>query len=199
MSTHPTARHAIAEWAATLVFLMFGTTTLVQAFVIPTPSMDSTLQVGDYLLVDKLAYAPAPGPAGALLPYAEPKRGEVIVFRYPPDISVTYVKRLMGLPGDRIRMEGGRLWVNGTEMEEPYARPGESRDAFPPGGGELVVPDGRYFALGDNRGNSADSRAWGFVPRANIIGRPLLVYWSWDARKSSFGQPRWNRIFTRIR
>src|SRR5215475_4311006 len=97
-------RDFITEWSINILILLFGTTTLVQAFIVPTPSMDTTVMVGDHLLVDKLSYAP-PGPlSGHLLPYTEPKRGDIIVFRYPMDISQNYVKRLMGVPGDRIKV-----------------------------------------------------------------------------------------------
>ena len=98
------ARHPVAEWTVTGLFLLFGTTTLAQAFVIPTGSMQDTLLVGDHLLVDKLAYAPAGSVSTHLLPYQEPKHGDIIVFRYPPDINVTLVKRLIGMPGDRLKI-----------------------------------------------------------------------------------------------
>ena len=243
-------RNAIAEWTVTILLLLFGTTTLVQAFVIPSQSMEPTLLVGDYLLVDKLAYAP-PGPISKyLLPYREPKHGDIIVFRYPRDISQNFVKRVIGVPGDRIKltavMDGPwskktvNVYRNGVLLNEPYAHYTHSfnnyRDNFPnvsgSGGlddrlmemlgrtdkvtGELVLPrDCKcYFAMGDNRDDSLDSRYWGFVPRDNIIGKPLLVYWSYPEAPSISGSPpgkffrqvgdvalhfftrtRWNRMF----
>jgi len=197
-------RGFIAEWTVTIILLLFGTTTLIQAYVIPTGSMEDTLLVGDHLLVDKLAYAP---PGGALtrhlLPYAEPRRGDIIVFRYPVDISQTFVKRCIGVPGDRIRLSDKNLVLNGKAVNEPYVYHKAEyfdpyRDDFPLAGvhmhspasdmlenhvanGEVVVPPGFYFAMGDNRDSSSDSRYWGFVPRANIIGKPLIIYWSYDA------------------
>ena|ERR1051326_3465058 len=195
-------RNALAEWTVTILLLLFGTTTLVQAFVIPTPSMEDTLLVGDHLLVDKLAYAP-PGPLSKyILPYQEPKHGDIIVFRYPLDISTNYVKRVIGTPGDHIKIVNKQVYRNGVALKEPYVYyknpyPDYYRDNFPGDpnvsltesvrdmlqnhvvNGEVVVPPNCFFAMGDNRDNSADSRYWGFVPRANIIGKPLVVYWSY--------------------
>jgi signal peptidase I len=201
-------RNAIAEWAVTILLLLFGTTTLCQAFVIPTGSMEDTLRVGDHLLVDKLAYAPA-GPIGKyLLPYQEPKHGDIIVFRYPPDISQTLVKRLIGMPGDRIRIADGVVYRNGKRLNEPYVYHkyayDPSLDNFPGpccrpvkedlarkeqeemlnqnvSSGEVTVPENYFFGMGDNRDNSSDSRYWGFIPRDNIIGKPFLIYWSYRA------------------
>src|SRR5207253_896258 len=113
-------RGAIAEWTITVLLLLFGTTTLVQAFVIPTGSMEDTLLVGDHLLVDKLAYAP-PGPISKyVLPYTDVKRGDIIVFRYPVDINQTFVKRCIGIPGDHIRLVNKQLVLNGKPVNEPY-------------------------------------------------------------------------------
>ena len=205
-------RGTIAEWTITILLLLFLTTTLVQAFVIPTGSMEDTLLVGDHLLVDKLAYAPS-GPASKyLLPYEQVKRGDIIVFRYPVDISQTFVKRCMGVPGDRIRIINKQVYLNGVKLDEPYKVNKTDyidpyRDNFPsapnstiyPGAidmlehhvvnGEVVVPPGSYFAMGDNRDSSLDSRYWGFVPRDNIIGKPLVIYWSYDAPSADLNQP----------
>ena len=113
-------RGTIAEWTVTILLLLFGTTTLVQAFVIPTGSMEDTLLIGDHLLVDKLAYAP-PGPISKyVLPYQDAKRGDIIVFRYPVDIRQTFVKRIVGVPGDRIRIDRKQLYLNGNAIQEPY-------------------------------------------------------------------------------
>jgi signal peptidase I len=201
------ARNSIAEWAVTVLLLLFGTTTLVQAFVIPTGSMEDTLLIGDHLLVDKLAYAPSGPVSKYLLPYEEPKHGDIIVFRYPVDISQTFVKRVIGAPGDHLKMINRIVYRNGVRLNEPYVyhkfpydpgrdnMPGEP-SVFAEGlqaqlqrdmlenhvkDGEIVVPPNMYFAMGDNRDNSLDSRYWGFVPRDNIIGKPLLIYWSYRA------------------
>ncbi len=121
-SPPPTAeRGFIAEWTVTIILLLFGTTNLVQAFVIPTPSMEDSLLVGDHLLVDKLAFAPAGPVSGRLLPYRDVKRGDIIVFRYPVDIRQTFVKRAIGVPGDRIRLDQKSLVLNGKLVQEPYA------------------------------------------------------------------------------
>lgn len=199
------ARGVIAEWTVTILLLLFGTTTLVQAFVIPTGSMEDTLLIGDHLLVDKLAYAPSDAVASRLLPYLDVQRGDIIVFRYPLDLTQTYVKRVIGVPGDRIRIINKQVSINGTFVDEPYAifRSEYVRqygDNFPSptygqglrpramemleqhvSNGDLVVPEGSYFAMGDNRDHSDDSRFWGLVPRENIIGKPLVIYWSYAA------------------
>jgi signal peptidase I len=197
-------RSTLAEWTITILLLLFLTTTLVQAYVIPTGSMEDTLLIGDHLLVDKLSYAPAGSLSKWVLPYTDVKRGDIIVFRYPGDISSTYVKRAMGIPGDHIKIVNKEVYLNGVRLNEPYKYHKTEyidsyRDNFPsepsfnakPGAyemlannvvdGEIVVPANSYFALGDNRDSSEDSRYWGFVPRENIIGKPLIVYWSYAA------------------
>jgi len=240
------ARNSVAEWAVTIVLLLFGTTTVAQAFVIPTGSMQDTLLIGDHLIVDKLAYAPAGSFTKHFLPYEEPKHGDIIVFRYPPDITQTLVKRLIGAPGDHLRIQSGVVYRNGIRLNEPYVYhkygyhpmfdnfPGScclpvkeeiaqqsqremlSRNVV---AGEIVVPPNSYFAMGDNRDNSSDSRFWGFVPRENIIGKPLLIYWSYkaptedligetpgsmithfvDLGEHFFTRTRWERTFRLIR
>ncbi len=115
-------RDFITEWALNILILLFGTTTLVQAFIVPTPSMDTTVRVGDHLLVDKLSYAPADGFSRHFLPYTEPKRGDIIVFRYPMDISQNYVKRCMGVPGDHLKVIDKDLYLNGKKLVEPYVQ-----------------------------------------------------------------------------
>jgi signal peptidase I len=205
-------RGTIAEWTVTILLLLFGTTTLVQAFVIPTGSMEDTLLIGDHLLVDKLAYAPAGPISRYILPYAEVKRGDIIVFRYPIDIRQTFVKRVIGVPGDRIRIERKQVYLNGSPLNEPYKFHKTEyfdsyRDNFPSEpnvrlydpaqemleknvvNGEVVVPDGHYFAMGDNRDSSLDSRYWGFVPRNHIIGKPLIIYWSYDTSTDRLSDP----------
>ena len=232
-------RGFIAEWTVTFILLLFGTTTLLQAFVIPTGSMEDTLLIGDHLLVDKLAYAPPGTVSRHFLPYTDVKRGDIIVFRYPVDITQTFVKRCIGVPGDRIHLVDKKLWLNGKPIDEPYVYHKSEyieayRDNFPADAsvavpdqahdmlahhledGDVVVPPGEYFAMGDNRDSSLDSRYWGFVPRGNIIGKPLVIYWSYDAPTEALtGTPfnvqhlldivvhfptktRWNRTFRLI-
>ena len=208
-------RGTIAEWTITILLLLFLTTALVQAFVIPTGSMEDTLLVGDHLLVDKLAYAPSGPVSKYFLPYQPIKRGDIIVFRYPVDITQTFVKRCMGVPGDRIRIINKQVFVNGVKLNEPYKVhkseyidsyrdnfPGEPNANVYPGAidmlqrhvvnGEVVVPPNAYFAMGDNRDSSLDSRYWGFVPRENIVGKPLVIYWSYDAPTNDLNSPNLN-------
>lgn len=187
----------------TIVIAIFVITFIVQAFQIPSESMENTLLVGDYLLVDKLCYG-GRGPGDHLLPYRKIQRGDVIVFHYPVDPKQHFVKRVIGVPGDRLRMVNKTVYINGKPLTEPYVRFIEPpsnlfRDNFPRTDmpviygmegkwwlemrklvedGELIVPQENYFVMGDNRDDSQDSRYWGFVPRENIIGRPLLIYWS---------------------
>lgn len=188
---------------ATVVIALFVITFVVQAFQIPSESMENTLLIGDYLLVDKLRYGSRGGFAGHLLPYRPIRRGDIIVFRYPVNPTQHFVKRVIALPGDRVHLVNRRVYVNGLPMREPYVRYSSQiadsfRDDFPrlnmpvPGlegpwwlqmkklveDGQLIVPEGYFFVLGDNRDESLDSRYWGFVPRENIVGRPLLIYWS---------------------
>jgi signal peptidase I len=187
---------------STIVVAVFVITFIVQAFQIPSESMENTLLIGDYLLVDKLRYGGG-GPADFLMPYQPIRRGDVIVFKYPVHPSEHFVKRVIGIPGDRLRLIDSRVYVNGVPLNEPYVHHSGRqhdvfRDEFPqldlpvPGleggwwlemrklvvDGQLTVPPGDYFVLGDNRDDSLDSRYWGFVPRRNIVGRPLLIYWS---------------------
>jgi signal peptidase I len=232
-------RGTIAEWTITILLLLFLTTTLVQAFVIPTGSMEDTLLIGDHLLVDKLAFAPFGPVSKYLLPYTPVKRGDIIVFRYPVDIRQTFVKRCMGVPGDHIRIVNKQVYLNGARLDEPYKVHKSDfidayRDNFPSEpnvmvdkgaidmltknvvNGEVVVPPNSFFAMGDNRDNSLDSRYWGFVPRENIIGKPLIIYWSYDAptdelnsssvsvshvldlAQNFFSKTRWRRTFMLI-
>ncbi|MDX2150844.1 MAG: signal peptidase I [Bryobacteraceae bacterium] len=178
-------RHWAADWSVQVLILLFGVTTVAQPMVVPTGSMENKILIGDHVIVDKLAYSPHGPISKHLLPYQDVRRGDIIVFRYPRNIRENYVKRVIGVPGDRIRLVNKQLWLNGRPVHEPYVIHKSPdidnyRDNFPPGG-ELLVPPGMYFALGDNRDESLDSRYWGFVPRENIIGKPVLVWWSYDA------------------
>lgn len=206
---------SLLESARSLAFLLviatFVIAFIVQPFRIPSASMERTLLVGDFLLVNKAAYGPA-GHFGWLLPYQRVQPGDIVVFFFPLDPSEHVVKRVIGVPGDRIHLKNGVVYRNGQALQEPYvlrepAWPDSFRDNFPadtytdPGvdvrwweqmrhderGGDLVVPAGKYFVLGDNRNDSRDSRYWGFVPRGNIVGRPFMIYFS--LRQSSAAPP----------
>jgi signal peptidase I len=193
------AREYLESLVVTVILALFGTTFLMQAFKIPSSSMEDTLLVGDHLMVNKLAYAPRA--AWAALPYRQISRGDVVVFKYPIAPQTHFVKRVVAVPGDRLRIAQRSVMVNGRLLAESYKvhKSGtleEFRDQFPslPVGpvfpqwsrelsghvqdGWLVVPEGKYFVLGDNRDFSSDSRYWGFVPRENILGKPLVIYWS---------------------
>jgi signal peptidase I len=229
----------IQAFFTVVIFSIFVITFIVQAFQIPSGSMENTLLVGDFLLVDKLHYAGLPG-AAHLLPYGKIERGDIVVFYFPVDASQFLVKRVIGMPGDHIRLRDKIVYVNGNPLQENYAihkqwMPDGYRDNFPNqrgysrdidrhwryelsnymSDGELVVPADHYFVMGDNRDNSLDSRYWGFVPRANIVGRPLVIYLSVrgsEPRRSSdklihSGQTlahlldlaRWDRMFRLVR
>lgn len=196
----------IAGVLRVLVVGIFLLTFLFQTYRIPTGSMIPTLQIGDFVLVSKTAFAGAPHRPGWgwLAPPEQVQRGDLAVFHFPLDPSHLLVKRVIGIPGDRLYLRNGHVFLNEHALSEPYAmytpaRPDVYRDEFPnlretdpnidPAwwlalrrtlrqDGALFIPPGRYFTLGDNRNNSEDSRYWGFVPQAQMVGRPLLVYWS---------------------
>jgi signal peptidase I len=212
---------SIESLLGTIVIAVFVITFVVQAFQIPSQSMENTLLVGDYLLVNKLCYGGG-GAGDYLVPYQKIRRGDIIVFLYPVDPTQHFVKRVIGVPGDHLRLVNKKVWINGQPIEEPYVRYLEPpnnlfRDNFPrtdipaPGmegkwwlqmqklvdDGELIVPQGDYFVMGDNRDDSQDSRYWGFVPRENIVGRPLVIYWSvrdWDENPSPTLAGRLNHV-----
>ncbi len=237
----------------TVIMALFGMTFIVQAVKVPTGSMQNTITIGDHLLVNKFIFAP--GKSLPFLPQREIRRGDIIVFKYPgnkydprrddrPDnkpIVTNYVKRVIGLPGDHIRIEGRQVIVNGQVLPEhrieaedkndkaplkikndPARQPGESYDVYwnpdyvdddydifkhEGKNGEIVIPEGSYFVMGDNRNNSEDSRWWGFVPRDLVIGRAMFVYWSYDESASSsdfflidfFRNTRWSRTGTMVK
>lgn len=202
-----------------IVVAIFVITFIVQAFRIPSASMQNTLLVGDYLLVDKEHFGGSPL-FSSLLPYDAIRRDDIIVFRFPVEPQQHFVKRVIGVPGDRIKLVHSAVFVNGKRLDEPYAVHNSLRyDAynndFPNGRyvhpnveanwyvvmhrliderGDLIVPEGNYFVLGDNRDDSEDSRYWGFVPRENILGRPLIIYFSLNQDASQGALPRWSYL-----
>ena len=210
----PGIRKLVQEWAVTILLFLFVTTSMVQAYVVPTGSMENNILVGDHMLVDKVGFENGGNNwASYVLPHREVKRGDIIAFRYPEDVRQTYVKRVIGVPGDRIRLQDKQVIRNGQRLDEPYVRhssPGidDYRDNFPTapefytlGGGrdmfaghvrdgEVIVPQDTLFVLGDNRDNSLDSRYWGFVPSDYVTGKPLVIYWSYDAPTSDYVE--WN-------
>jgi signal peptidase I len=240
-------REAISEFilyiAGVFVSTLFIITFVLQSFVIPSGSMENTLLIGDYLFVDRITPTRKAGYVGPLVPYREIKRGDIIVFVHPDPLEkgIYVVKRVIGIPGDKIRLRNGVVYRNGEALSEPYVLHKRGnyvtyRDEFPkypppriPGvpswwpvlksantqGDDLVIPEGDYFGMGDNREESLDSRYWGFIPRENIIGRPMLVYWSFkkagvEIQRAARGEPtasgvhaiahffdeiRWRRLF----
>lgn len=236
-----TLAESISGIAAVLVSGLFIITFIVQAFEIPTGSMENTLLVGDHVFVDRLTPGMKAGYVGPLMAYRDIQRGDVIVFLSPVERNLYVVKRVIGIPGDRIHLKDGVVYRNGVALNEPYVLHDPDnydpyRDNFPSVklehmpeegarewplimqehivNGELVVPPGDYFGMGDHRDVSLDSRYWGFIPRENIVGQPLFLYWSFDSkgheqpmtvgdRLSSlvyvvthfFTQTRWSRMF----
>jgi signal peptidase I len=199
----PTVPEALASLLRIVVVALFLLTFVLQPYLIPSESMERTLLVGDFLLVNKQIYAPAGSLARWLMPYREVVRGDIVVFHSPDNPGRFYVKRVVGVPGDRLRIADGRVTENGAALDEPYAAFEPSarnpiHDDFPASvytdpnveplwwkqmqsltrNGELVVPPGEYFVLGDNRNYSKDSRFWGFVSRQQIVARPLVIYFS---------------------
>lgn len=232
----------IASMASVLVVGLFIITFCLQAFEIPSGSMERTLLIGDHLFVDRVT--PAPKSSWMpLVPYRNLKDGDIFVFVSPAQPGLYLVKRVIGIPGDRIHLKDGVVYRNGQKLDEPYAIHNGSylpyRDNFPSvppfdvgatpewqlvmpqnvENGDLVVPPDRYFAMGDNRDNSFDSRYWGFVPRENVIGRPMFIYWSFETPSNQyektamsdrlafigkiiihfFDQTRWSRMFRLVR
>jgi signal peptidase I len=211
---HPSANgmNSLQSLATTIVIAVFVITFVVQAFQIPSESMEKTLLIGDYLLVDK-AHDASAGVWSLLLPYRRIRRQDIIVFRYPVNPQQHFVKRVIGIPGDRVRLVNKHVYVNGVKQDDDYAtfnwgQRDKFRDNFPNGGffadkiaskwfiqaqklvedGQLIIPEGSYFVLGDNRDDSYDSRYWGLVPAENVVGRPLLIYWSMDAVPANTGE-----------
>lgn len=198
--------YTLQSLAGTIVIAVFVITFVLQAFQIPSESMEKTLLVGDYLLVDKAHYGHS-GFWSWLMPYRPIRRQDIVVFRYPINPHQHFVKRVIAVPGDHVRLIDKHVYVNGVRQDDAYATfnpgwPNPYRDEFPDvhfqgdrnsdtgkwfreverltENGQLIVPENCYFVLGDNRDDSYDSRYWGFVPRENIEGRPLVIYWSMD-------------------
>ncbi len=183
-----------------VVLAMVIRTFAFQAFRIPTGSMEDTLLVGDFLFVSKFLYgAEVPFTGGARLPgIRDPRRGDIIVFRYPQDPSQDYIKRCVAVGGDTVEYRDKVLYINGERQIEPYVKHADGerivqgRDNF----GPIVVPEGKYFMMGDNRDRSSDSRYWGFLDHDLIRGKALFIYWSWDNARNMV---RFSRIFDVIR
>jgi signal peptidase I len=225
---HHDEQTTIAEYLesllVTVILALFGTSFVVQAFKIPSASMERTLLVGDHLLVNKFIFGGTGAWYDKFLPYRPLQRGDIIVFKYPYADHQHFVKRVIGLPGDHLKLVDQEMYVNGKLLNEPYVQHsplglGDPLNSyFPPParlmlstqmlpewveelpkytvGDEIVVPPGKYFAMGDNRDQSSDSRYWGFVARDAIMGRPFLIYWSVDATSADYAKETtfWSRL-----
>ena len=224
-----TVREYFESIVIAVILALFIRTFVVQAFKIPTGSMEQNLLIGDHLLVNKFIFAPAASRLErALLPVGTVKRGDIVVFKYPEEPDRDFIKRVIGLPGDTVELRAKKVYINGTPLDEPYVHfltppSGEDqevtsldvRENF----GPKTVPADHYFVMGDNRDNSQDSRYWGFLPRTYVKGKALLIYWSYESGREDyleegavawlkrmgsvvthfFTKTRWERLFHQIR
>jgi signal peptidase I len=205
-----TVREYFESIVVAVILALFIRTFVVQAFKIPTGSMEPNLLVGDHLLVNKFVFAPAASAfERAVLPMREIRRGDIIVFKFPEEPERDFIKRVIGLPGDIIELKNRELSINGQRQDEPYAH-----YLFPQGEGDesttqdvrerygpVTVPAEHYFMMGDNRDNSQDSRYWGFLPAHYVKGRALMIYWSFestDGLASIVTGTRWSRLLHQI-
>jgi len=203
----------LASLAAVLVTGLFIITFVLQAFEIPSSSMENTLLIGDHVFVNRVQFAPATRWTGPLMPYRDIRRGDIVVFLSPAEPGLYVVKRIIGIPGDRIHLRNAVVFRNGEKLDEPYVihnsdeGPNDYRDDFPAvppsdynrlfpawqeslsqyiQGDDIVVPPDSYFGMGDNRDVSYDSRYWGFIPKENVIGRPMFIYWSFETPPNQY-------------
>ncbi|MEO8522338.1 MAG: signal peptidase I [Acidobacteriota bacterium] len=222
-----TVREYFESIVIAVILALFVRTWVVQAFKIPTGSMENNLLIGDHLLVNKFIFGPTAGTIEhALLPVREPHRGDVVVFKYPDEPDRDFIKRVIGLPGETLELKSKKVYIDGRPLDEPYVHflePAHEaqeitsfdvRERY----GPVRVPEGQYFVMGDNRDNSQDSRYWGFLPRGYIKGRALMIYWSYESGREDyldegmgasvrrlasvvthfFTKTRWERLFHQI-
>lgn len=205
-SRKTTAREYYEALLIAIIFVNFARIFVFQAFKIPTGSMEDNLKIGDHIIVNKFIYGPGgDGALGSLLPLRDIKRGDTVVFRYPLQPETDFVKRVVGMPGETIMIRDKRVFVNGERLDEPYVlfeddrtypdesalpEPYRSRDQY----GPYTIPPDEYFAMGDNRDRSSDSRYWGTVPRALIKGRAFMVYWSFEGASPPSGSDSRDRL-----
>jgi signal peptidase I len=224
-----TAREYFESIAIAVILALFIRTFVVQAFKIPTGSMENNLLIGDHLLVNKFVFGPrATGLEKAILPMREIGRGDVVVFKFPQEPERDFIKRVIGLPGETLELKHKKVYVNGTPLDEPYVHflvppsaegqevaPFDLRESY----GPVTVPEGQYFVMGDNRDNSQDSRWWGYLSRDLVKGKALMIYWSFESDRNDYQQDglgeairgitdvvtgfftrtRWERLFRQIR
>ena len=208
--TKSTAREYFESILIAVILALFIRTWVVQAFKIPTGSMENNLLVGDHLLVNKLAFAPTITPLERqILPIRDIKRGDIIVFKYPEEPERDFIKRVIGLPGETVELRQKKVYINGVPLDEPYVRFEQPPSATPSLDdpketyGPRTVPAGHYFMMGDNRDNSADSRYWGFLPATYVKGKALMIYWSFDPNAQGAAavvtSTRWSRLLHQIK
>jgi len=195
-----TIREYFESIVIAVILALFIRTFVVQAFKIPTGSMEENLLIGDHLLVNKFVFGPtAAAIERTLLPMTHIRRGEVLVFKYPEDPERDFIKRVIGLPGEKVELREKKVYINDKPLDEPYVHflqpPGENsefhevtsfdvRERY----GPVTVPPNHYFVMGDNRDNSQDSRYWGFLPRENVKGKALVIYWSYESERGDYAE-----------
>jgi signal peptidase I len=222
-----TVREYFESIVIAVILALFVRTWVVQAFKIPTGSMENNLLIGDHLLVNKFVFGPTLSSFDrALLPVREIRRGDIVVFKYPDEPERDFIKRVIGLPGDTLELRSKKVYVNGQPLDEPYVHfltPASDGSEFTSMDvreryGPVTVPPDQYFVMGDNRDNSQDSRYWGFLPRAHVKGKALMIYWSYESGRDDyvedglgatirrlfsvvthfFTRTRWERLFHQI-
>jgi len=204
-----TVREYFESIVIAVILALFVRTWVVQAFKIPTGSMENNLLIGDHLLVNKFAFAPtATGLERALLPIRDVHRGDIVVFKYPVEPERDFIKRVIGLPGETLELRAKKVYINGRPLDEPYVHfltaattfaevtSADVRENY----GPITVPQDQFFVMGDNRDNSQDSRYWGYLPRGHVKGKALMIYWSYegDDMGSVFTKVRWERLLHQI-
>ena len=206
-----TVREYFESIVIATILAFFIRTFVVQAFKIPTGSMEENLLIGDHLLVNKFVFAPTTSSLErALLPIDTIERGDVIVVKYPEEPERDFIKRTIGLPGETVELRNKKVYINNQPLDEPYVHflfPPEDREEGDPDFtdfdvrrqyGPVTVPAGHYFMMGDNRDNSQDSRYWGFMPREYVKGKALFVYFSFGEESGLLSGVRWNRLLHQI-
>jgi len=193
-----TAREYFESIVVAVILALFIRTFVFQAFKIPTGSMENNLLIGDHLLVNKFVFGPTDSRIERLLlPMTTIRRGDIVVFKYPEEPDRDYIKRIIGLPGETLELKAKKIYINGNPLDEPYVHflepPGAETDLHEVTSidvreryGPVTVPPNQYFAMGDNRDNSQDSRYWGFLPRDYVKGKALIIYWSYEAERGDY-------------
>jgi signal peptidase I len=199
MTAAPFKKSVVREYFESIVIAvilaLFVRTWVVQAFKIPTGSMENNLLIGDHLLVNKFIFGPTPLAIGrAVLPVRPIRRGDILVFKYPEEPDRDFIKRVIGLPGETVELRAKKIYINGKPLDEPYVhflRPASALSEVTSADvsenyGPVTVPSDQFFVMGDNRDNSQDSRYWGFLPRDYVKGKALIIYWSYEADREDY-------------